>query len=174
MILSKLSRGAIHAVAVLAALIAPAAPSTAAPSKPVPFRWNDVGFTADCNPNPAFTRLLGIFSGPKPKDDVEPVFDESLYNAVAGDIAQELFLDTPQEWHGLKLTGVKFYGGIERGPVNYFLYFAEAPERVRTVWNSLGWKLPAKEETREVIEDYAFIGVQSRDNGGSLVGCWRD
>ena len=151
-----------------------AAASMAAPTKSPPFRWEDVGFTADCDPNPALERALSILTGPVATNQIDREFDESLYTAVSGEVSRELFLDEPQPWHGLKLTGVKLYTGVERGPINYYLYFAEDAERVRSVWNNMGWKLPSITETREVIEDYAFIGVQARDNGGSLVACWRD
>lgn len=122
-----------------------------------------------------FGRLLSLFSGPRPKDEnAEMAFDEPLYNAVSGDTSRKLFLDEPQDWHGLKLTGVELYAGIERGPVNYALVFAEDAATVRAAWNRLGWKLPEGDETREMIEGYAFMGVQAREGGGAMVVCLRD
>lgn len=138
-----------------------------------PFVWSEVGFTEDCGPNPAFSRLLGIFARNPAPANVEPVFDQGLYQAVQGDTKQDLILDSAQDWNGLKLTGMSLYSGIERGPVNYYLYFEEEPETVRAVWNKRGWKIPATGE-QEVIDGYAYIGVQAREGGGSLVACWRD
>jgi hypothetical protein len=49
-----------------------------------PFALADVGFTADCNPNPAFSRLLTLLNGParEYKDDETPDFDGPLYWAI--------------------------------------------------------------------------------------------
>jgi hypothetical protein len=142
-----------------------------------PFQFQDVGFTKDCQPNEAFERLITLLTGPTPKlaDDQVPDFDEPLYNAVSGDRSYKLMLDEPKAWNGLRLNGVSLYFGIERGPANYILTFEENAETVRTVWNKLGWKLPAVNQSRDVegLEGYAFIGVSGDDNGGQ-VGCFRD
>jgi hypothetical protein len=146
-------------------------------SKYPPFRFEDVSFTKDCQPNEAFERLITLLTGPTPKlaDDAVPDFDEPLYNAVAGDRSYQLRLDEPKAWNGLRLTGISLYFGIERGPANYILSFEEDAGKVRTVWNKLGWNLPAVNQNRDVegLEGYAFIGV-SGDNNGGQVGCFRD
>ena len=170
-----LGRAPLYFMAIALLLPQPvAAQATAKPKSTMPFNWQDVGFTPDCNPNPAFERLLGIFARNPAPSDQEPIYDEGLYHAVSGETSQELQLDSPVDWHGLKLTGIRLYSGVERGPVNYYIYFEEGPDTVRARWNALGWKIPAGDGVQEVIENYAFIGVQARNGGGSIVACWRD
>lgn len=159
--------------AIPALLFAPQPTSAQKPAQP--FVWEEVGYTQDCNPNPAFERLLSIFSRrPMAPQDEEPVFDEGLFNAVQGDTSQRLFLDVPQNWHGLKLRAIEFYTGVERGPVNYVMVFDNSAEEVRAVWNKLGWKIPPGDETREMIDNYAYLGVQSQEGGRAAAICWRD
>ena len=160
---------------VLLALAAlPAAPALAQ-AEPAAFAMGDVGFTADCGPNAGLARLFTLFVPQPPTDDREWSFDEPLYNAVSGNASQTLYLDDPGDWHGLKLVEVRFFHGIERGPVNYTLAFADQPERVRAVWNARGWKLPPVGELRDVegLEGYAYIGVEA-DGELATVTCYRD
>ncbi len=150
--------------------------SFAAPTYP-PFALSDVGFTKDCNPNPAFVRLLSILSGPPRdySDNTAPDIDIPVYNAVSGDTSQSLSLDTPADWNGLKLIGVSVNSGIERGPVNYAIQFADSAETVLATWNKLGWKFKAIDDARDVegLEGYASIGVSKMGDGASVT-CWRD
>jgi len=138
-----------------------------------PFPFEDVDFTADCAPNAAFDRLLTVFV-PRYDDDAAPP-DVSVYEIVSGDVSQVLRLDAAAPWHGLELLEVRFHHGIERGPANYTLAFADEPERVRAVWNARGWNLPPVGETREVegLEGYAFVGVET-DGELATVTCYRD
>ncbi len=168
----------VRKTAVLASLLCmgAAAPSVAAVNYP-PFALSDVGFTKDCNPNPAFVRLLSILTGP-PRvytDNNMPDIDVPVYNAVSGDTSQSLSLDTPADWNGLKLMGVSVNSGIERGPVNYAMQFTDSPETVLAKWNKLGWKLNAVDDARDVegLEGYASIGVSKMGDGASVT-CWRD
>ena len=140
-----------------------------------PFSIEDVDFTRDCQPNDALGRMFSMFGAPADADAAEWTFDEPLYNAVAGDVSQVLRLDDAAAWHGLRLIEVRFDHGIERGPVNYTLAFEDGPERVRTVWNARGWKLPPVGETREIegLDGYAFVGVGA-DGNLATVTCYRD
>ncbi len=86
-------------------------------------------------------------------------------------------LDAPVDWHGLSLSGAGFYGGIERGPSNFTLYFRDDPVKVMKVWNDLGWKLPAIDETRPLDQDgYVSISVnkEGEDDKFGSVTCSRD
>jgi hypothetical protein len=159
------------ALAAIAALAFPAA----AQAQPAPFVLADVGFTPDCNPNPALGRLFTLFVPRPPADEVQVDFDEPLYNAVSGNVSQTIYLDDPADWHGLHLTEVRFFHGIERGPVNYSHVFADPPESVREVWNRRGWRLPAVGALRDVegLEGYASIGVEA-DGDLATVTCYRD
>ena len=105
----------------------------------------------------------------------DPEFDESLYNAVSGTVSHVLLLDREVPWHGLSLVGIRFDHGVESGPSNLSLLFADRPERVREVWNERGWNLPQPGETR-VIEDKAIltaVGVHS-DGQQAAVTCFVD
>jgi len=135
------------------------------------FSFEEVDFVRQCEPNPALGRLFALFV---PSYD-DAVFDEPVFNAVSGDVSQVLRLDDPAAWHGLQLLEVRFNHGVERGPVNYTLAFADSPERVREVWNARGWNLPPVGETREVegLEGYAYVGVEA-DDGLATVTCYRD
>jgi hypothetical protein len=144
-----------------------------------PFSFADVDFTRECYPNGAFERLLSLFGRgghTPPGDDEVPVFDEPLFNAVSADAWQRLMLDDPVDWHGLHLKGVELYHGIERGPANYTLVFADPPEKVREVWNARGWNLPPVGEARDIdgLEDYASIMVSADDGDRASVTCFRD
>ena len=144
-----------------------------------PFALAEVDFEPECTPNAAFERVLTLFArtgSRPPADDDELVLDEPLYNAVSGDTWQRLMLDDAVEWHGLQLKGIELHLGIERGPANYALRFADPPERVRAVWNARGWKLPPVDEDRDVegLEGYASISVRSEEGGGASVTCFRD
>jgi hypothetical protein len=148
------------------------------PSYP-PFSFANVGFTKDCNPNPTFSRLLTLITGPAIvyKDGEMPDVDGPLYDAVSGETSRRLMLDSPVDWHGLKLTGISLYSGIERGPVNYMMHFEDSPETVLAGWNKLGWKLKAVDDSREIegLEGYASIGVSAEADGiRASVTCWRD
>jgi len=162
-------------------IIACLLPATASSAKStyLPFDWNTVGFSDQCEPNSALSRVLTILSGPKAPiaDDAVPDFDEPLYNAVSGDTLQELKLDDPVSWNGLKLRKVTVDAGIERGPVNYSLTFDDSPATVRMVWNRLGWKLPASGARPIVgLENYASIGIvpSGGDSVSTSVTCFRD
>jgi hypothetical protein len=149
-----------------------AAPPAAARDLPA-FSFEDVDFVRQCEPNPALGRLFALFV--PSFDDDDAVFDVPVFNAVSGDVSQVLRLDGPAAWHGLQLIEVRFNHGVERGPVNYTLAFADDPERVRAVWNARGWHLPPVGETREVegLEGYASVGVEA-DGGLATVTCYRD
>ena len=151
----------------------PALPAAAQP-EPRPFALADVDFTTDCNPNPAFERLLGAFLHRYTDDNAE--LDAPVYAAVSGDTHHRLMFDDPAPWHGLHLKSIDLYFGIERGPVNYSLVFDDPPERVREVWNGRGWHLPAVNDTRDVegLEGYASIGVQADEGDFATVTCFRD
>ena len=161
----------------LAAVIAGAAvvPAARAADRPLPFSIADVDFACDCSPNAALGRLMTMFVPSAPRDDADWTFDAPLYNAVSGDVSQVLRLDIDAAWHGLRLVEVRFDHGIERGPVNYRLGFADDPERVREVWNARGWHLPPVGELRDVagLEGYASVGVEA-DGELATVTCYRD
>jgi hypothetical protein len=163
----------LRALAALA-VMAIALPTAAQAALP-PFSFDDVDFTRDCRPNAAFGRLLGVMTPSAPADDSEWRFDEPVYNAVAGHASHVLSLDREVGWHGLRLVEVRFFHGIERGPANFTLAFAESPEQVRAVWNARGWNLPPAGETREIegLDGYASIGVEA-DGALAAVTCFRD
>lgn len=159
-------RGAAGIVGLLLAASIPAAGQE-------PFPFEEIDFTPDCAPNVAFNRLLSVFV--PSHDDSGSVSGTPIYELVSGDVSQVLWLDRAAAWHGLGLVGVRFDHGIERGPANFTLVFAEEPERVRTVWNARGWSLPPVGQTRDVedLEGYASIGVEA-DGEGATVTCYRD
>ena len=162
---------------IAAALCSSGTAAAQAPEGLAPFAFEDVDFTADCAPNAGLERLLTVL-GPgygSPEDAASWAYDEALYNAVSGHASLVLHLDGAKEWHGLELREVRVLHGIERGPVNYTLAFADSPERVRAVWNARGWRLPAVGETRDVegLEGYAVIGVEA-DGELATVTCYRD
>ena len=110
-----------------------------------------------------------------PADDPALSFDEPLYNAVSGAVLHELQLNREVSWRGLRLVAVQYYQGIESGPSNFSLLFADSPERVREVWNERGWNLPPVGETR-VLEDEVIVtavGVEE-DGQRAAVTCFVD
>ena len=157
------------------ALILAAPPAVA--QDPPPFTFEDVDFTPACAPNPAFERLIGLLLSRPPVDagDADPKLDEPLYNAVSGAALHVLQLEREAPWHGLRLVGIRSYHGIESGPANLSLIFADGAERVRKVWNERGWKLPPVGETR-VMEDqeiFTAVGVDS-DGQHAAITCFVD
>jgi hypothetical protein len=139
-----------------------------------PFSFAEVDFAPDCTPNAAFDRLLGVLGG-RSATSGDATVDEPLYDAVSGAALHVLQLRREVPWHGLRLVGVRFYHGVESGPANLSLLFADAPERVRAVWNERGWKLPPPGETR-LIEDRGIAAIVGVDSDGQLasVTCFRD
>ncbi len=136
------------------------------------FQFEDIGFAPDCTPNAALERLLHIVTG-QPSAAKSPA-DTELYNAVSGNTLQKIMLDQPADWHGLKLRSISLYAGIQKGPVNYTLYFSDPAKRVLQVWNEQGWNLPAVNKSRAIDPDgYAAIGVQNEEGTGASVTCWR-
>jgi len=164
----------VIARAVLAMVLTVTGLPAAAQPEPSPFVLADIDFTPDCNPNPAFERLLAAFLQRHSDENAE--LDAPVYAAVSGDTHHRLMFDDPAPWHGLHLKSIDLYFGIERGPANYSLVFDDPPERVREVWNRRGWRLPAVNDTRDVegLEDYALIGVQSDEGDFATVTCFRD
>jgi hypothetical protein len=153
------------------------ATSSAAAQEATPFVWQDVDFTSGCRANPAFDRLLGLLLSRASADagNADPTIDQPLYNAVSGTASHVLQLGREVPWHGLRLVGVRSYHGIESGPSNLSLVFADSAERVREVWNERGWNLPPVGETR-VMEDEAIltaVGVVS-DGQHAAVTCFID
>jgi hypothetical protein len=150
-------------------------PAGAADAAFAPFAIADVDFEPDCAPNPAFNRLLTLLFGLGSFPDNAAAFDEPLHNALAGDTHHVLRLDRAAEWHGLRLVEVRADFGIERGPANLALVFADDPARVREVWNARGWNLPPTGESRVI--DHAVIriavGIES-DGSLSAVTCFAD
>lgn len=162
--------------ALLGVTLAAAFPAQAEDPMPL-FRWTDVGLTSDCGPNPGFLRVLRYLGGRHPDPDAAlPPVDGPVAHALAGagDTEQRLTLDIPQAWHGLQLSGLGVMSGIERGPVAYSLYFEDGIDKVRHVLNQRGWKIPPKENGREIIENYASIGLDAEADGGTSVSCARD
>ncbi len=162
----------LRSLVVLAALVmsSPAAPADAAP-----FALEQVDFEPDCAPNAAFNRLLTLLLGLGSFPDNASAFDEPLHNAVAGDTHHVLQLDRAMDWHGLHLVEVRADFGIERGPANVALVFADDPDRVRAVWNARGWNLPPAGESR-VIDDKVIriaVGIET-DGPHSAVTCFAD
>jgi hypothetical protein len=149
----------------------------AAGQDPQPFSLAEVDFSPNCDPNAAFERLMVLLlpGSATGADSAQPAFDEPLYNAAAGAVMHVLDLEHEAPWHGLRLVGVRYYHGIESGPSNHSLVFADNPERVREVWNARGWNLPPAGETR-VIEDEEIltaIGIEA-DGRGAAVTCFVD
>ncbi len=162
--------------ALLGVMLAAAFPAQAQDAMP-PFRWTDVDLTSDCGPNAGFLRVLRYLDGRHPDPDAAPPpLDGPVAHALAGagDTEQRLTLDTPQAWHGLKLSGIGVISGIERGPVAYSLYFEDGIDKVRNILNQRGWKIPPKENGREIIENYASIGLDAEADGGTSLSCTRD
>ena len=163
-------------VAILAAAVLAAGRPGAAQSPPQPFSFEDVDFTPQCVPNRTFDRLLAVFMPrvPAGAEEAPAVFDEPAFNAVSGDAFHALRLDREAAWHGLRLVEVRLVYGIERGPANYTLVFADDPELVRSVWNARGWNLPPVGEPREIDgRGPDWIGV--RDDGAlATVTCFHD
>ncbi len=151
-----------------------ASPASAREPAVQPFAFADVDFTPDCRPNAALERLLTALHGRAPTDDEN--VDQPLYDALAGDTFHRLVLDEPAAWHGLHLTGVEQVLGIERGPANTTLVFADSPASVRDLWNARGWRLPPAGQARSIdgLEGYASIEIESRAGGGASVTCFRD
>jgi hypothetical protein len=124
-------------------------------------------------------RLLALLHGrAHPAEDTNPAIDMPLYDAVAGDTFHRLILDEPAGWHGLRFKGVDLYLGIERGPAKYTLIFDNSPSRVREVWATRGWKLPAHGEHRAIegTEGRASImldGIEGPGTGAAVT-CFRD
>lgn len=129
-----------------------------------------IGFEPDCTPNAGFQKIVEMMAGEQP--------DLSILQTVSGNIEHHLELDEPVNWHGLKLSGFHLYFGIERGPYNYSLMFADGPDDVRAVWNQRGWNLPPIGQARDIdgLEGYASIGISpsSGDGETTRVTCWRD
>ena len=148
-----------------------ASPAMAEPTGPDEmFRIEQIDFKPDCAPNGAFQQIVDMMTG----QDV----DLSIIQKISGEMEHELHLDEPADWHGLKLSGIHLFFGIERGPANYSLIFDNRPEEVRAVWNKRGRRLPAVGEGRDIeeLEGYAAISVSqsSGNEQGARVTCWRD
>jgi len=140
-----------------------------------PFTLESVDFTPDCAPNAAFNRLLTLLFGLGNFPGNRAAFDEPLHNAVAGDAHHVLHLDRPVAWHGLHLAEVRADLGIERGPANLALVFADSSDRVREVWNARGWNLPAPGQTRAVGDGVAPVSIGVTSAGAlAAVTCFRD
>lgn len=164
-----------RALVVAAAVLAPV-PASAEEVMP-PFSLADVDFAADCRPNAAFERLLTVLLGSagRPAVGEGGVSDEPLYNAVSGATLHVLMLSNDAPWNGLRLAGVRLSQGVESGPFNLSLVFADSAERVREVWNARGWNLPPVGETRVLQDDgiVPAVGVNS-DGQHAAVTCFRD
>ncbi len=144
----------------------------ARPAAAEPFALEDVDFEADCAPNAAFLRLLTLLYGPPNESEAEPAYDAPLLAAVSGHATGAVHFAGERPWHGLRLVAVGTYHGIESGPSNHAMVFADSPERVREVWNARGWNLPPPGETR-MLEDEPIavaIGVAA-DGAGAAVTC---
>jgi hypothetical protein len=149
----------------------------AAQSPSPPFAVEDVDFTADCSPNAAFDRLLRLMLPALPADtaDTVPDVDGPLYNAISGAVEHVLHLGREVEWHGLRLVEVRLYQGVESGPLNHSLVFADGPDRVREVWNARGWNLPQPGETRVLKDEAIFTAVGIEVDGAfARVTCFVD
>jgi hypothetical protein len=159
-----------RAIALLAASIPALGSPAAAQSSSPPFAFEDVDFASDCSPNAAFDRLLTLLlpKAPAVPHDTVPVIDEPLLNAAPGAVAHVLHLGREVEWHGLRLVEVRLFQGIESGPTNHSLVFADSPQRVRAVWNARGWSLPGPGETR-VLEDEVIVTAVGIEAKGEFV-----
>ena len=95
---------------------------------------------------------------------------------MSGEIRQQLLIDGGASWHGLRLQSIETYHGIERGPANYTLVFADSRPAVLAVWNRMGWRLPDNGEARDIagLEGYASVSAQTVGDGATRVTCFRD
>ena len=146
------------------------------PPGPPPFAIEDVDFTADCAPNAAFERLLTVLLPQTASEsDALPGFDEPLFDAVSGHTSHVLRFAKARNWHGLHLAEARLLFGIESGPANYSLVFADPPERVGEVWNARGWRLPPVGE-RSTLGDEVILTAVGVEADGELttVTCFSD
>ena len=141
-----------------------------------PFALEDVDFTPDCGPSAAFERLLPLLFGPPRGDgEAEPEVDLEVYDAVSATASHVLRLRPEKPWHGLRLAEVRSLHGIESGPFNLSLVFADSPERVREVWNARGWNLPPAGEVRVIDDELISTAVGIEMNGElAAVTCFVD
>lgn len=142
-----------------------------------PFSFADVDFQPNCVPNAAFVRALALLLPATPADagGGAPEVDLPLYDAASGAVVHTLQLGRAFDWHGLRLVEVRFYHGIESGPSNHSLVFADTPGRVAEVWNARGWNLPPAGQTR-VIEDEGVrvaVGIESQGDLAAVT-CFSD
>src|SRR5688572_13356865 len=100
----------------------------AAPAAAEPFALEDVDFEADCAPSDAFLRLLTLLYGPPNESEAEPGYDAPLLDAVSGHVTGAVHLAGERPWHGLRLVAVRTHHGIESGPSNHAMVFADNPE----------------------------------------------
>jgi hypothetical protein len=153
--------------------LASGVPAAAQPAEP--FSFEDVDFTPACEPNVAFGRLLTVLFGPPIEGGGDPVIDEAVYNAVSATALHVLRLRREIRWHGLRLVEVRALNGVESGPSNLSLVFADSPERVREVWNARGWNLPLVGEQRVIDDEGVRVAVGIEADGAlAVVTCFGD
>ncbi len=156
-----------------AVLALSSAPSAAQEAK---FDLEEVGFTPGCGPNEAFVRLLTLMLGPHPTAaQGEAAYDKAVLDAVAGDMRHVLHFSRPVPWNGFNLAEVRLQFGVESGPANFGLAFADDPERVREVWNARGWDLPPPGASRVVDDEVVEVSIGiARDGALTTVTCFTD
>jgi hypothetical protein len=141
-----------------------------------PFALEEVGFNPACGPNEAFVRLLTLMLGPRPTaEQAEAAYDPAVLDAVAGDLRHVLHFNQPAPWNGLNLAEIRLQFGVESGPANFGLAFADEPERVRAVWNAQGWDLPPPGASRVVDDEVVEVSIGiARDGALTTVTCFAD
>lgn len=78
-------------------------------------------------------------------------------------------------WHGLTLILIERETGIESGPYNVSLIFAEPPEIARPLLNQIGFDLPASGQHRVIDDEVIESGVQFGPHlEGSMLTCYSD
>ena len=167
-------RGVLCATAALTTAVA--SPAPAQDHAFAPFDFADMDFDPQCRPNAAFERVMAVLGGGSGRATAEAEVDTALLDAVSGHVSQRLRLERPVAWNGLQLVAIEHEHGIESGPSNYHLVFADPAEKVREVWNARGWTLAPVNQRREIagLERYAQIMVGSRDDGTAVISCFRD
>lgn len=123
-----------------------------------------------CEPNAALRRLIVFIDGRDGAERYAGAMDE-----VSGTLVHRLDFVRPEPWRGLSLTGVELVRGIESGPSNLSLLFAEPADMVLPVLQQSGFPLSTVGEAYRRTDREVAAGIVLEDDGrGSSLTCYSD
>lgn len=162
----------MHAILTVLVLAVGATAGADAPPVRAPGGELAIGFSdpTTCTPNPSLAQLIDHLSGRSGSTR-----SLEMTRSIGGHLLHRLVFNQPEAWQGLRLVSIEVLHGIESGPANLSLRFADAPETALRQLRRIGFPLEMVGRRHLIDERIVESGiVLEADGAGSVLTCYSD